>query len=282
MKLLDKLERKYGKYAIKNLMLYIIILYVIGFMIAMYDSAIYNGNGIYHTYFSLNMEMILKHGQVWRLFTFIIQPPSTSPIFVFFTLYLYYILGINLERVWGAFKFNVYFFMGIIFQILAAFILYLATGYSFELSTYYLNMSLFLAFAMIYPNMELLLFFFIPIKIKYLALIDVAYLLFEIVICFLNGTIYGRAMAVSIIVSLLNFIIFTLFTYNFKKFSPSEVKRKNKFKSQVKKKVKSGSKCEICGRTSEEYPDLAFRYCSKCKGTHCYCEDHIFTHVHIE
>ena len=100
MKFMNKLERKFGKYAIKNLMLYIIGLYALGFFIELLTP------NVYTQYLSLNMEMIFK-GQIWRLVTFTIAPPQTSsPIFIIFSLYLYYIIGINLERVWGAFRFN--------------------------------------------------------------------------------------------------------------------------------------------------------------------------------
>ena len=113
MNWISKLERKFGKYAIPNLMNYIIILYIFGFVL---DTFAY---GFYEQYLALDAYAIL-HGQVWRIFTFIIQPPSTNLIFVVFTMYLYYMIGRTLEYVWGTFRFNLYYFMGVAFHILAA------------------------------------------------------------------------------------------------------------------------------------------------------------------
>ena len=124
----QKLERKYSKYAIQNLMMYIIVLYAVGFVFEVFAP------GVYSTYLSLDFAYIFK-GQIWRLVTFIIQPPSTSIIFVFFSLYFYYLIGTVLENIWGSFKFNVYFFSGVILNIIAALIIYLIFGISFNMST---------------------------------------------------------------------------------------------------------------------------------------------------
>lgn len=165
MNWLSKLERKFGRYAIPNLMNYIILLYGGGFILQLVNPS------FYYQYLSLNAAAIL-HGQVWRIVTFIIQPPSTSVIFVIFALYLYYMIGMQLERAWGAFRFNLYFFSGVLFHVIAALAAYLLTGVSLPLDTWYLNMSLFFAFAALYPDMQFLLFFFIPVKVKWLAFLD--------------------------------------------------------------------------------------------------------------
>ena len=158
----DKLERKYGRYAIKNLMYYIIALYAFGFILEAFFP------NVYDAYLSLNAQAIL-HGQIWRIVTFIIQPPSTSFFWIFFSLYMYYMIGTVLENVWGSFRFNVYFFMGVLLNVAAAIIIYLIFGVNLTLSTYYINLALFMAFAMIAPDTQVLLFFIIPIKIKWLA-----------------------------------------------------------------------------------------------------------------
>lgn len=123
MNWLDKLERKFGRYAIHNLMYYIIILYAVGFVFQMINPS------FYYNYLSLDAAAIL-HGQIWRIVTFIIQPPSSSLLFIIIVLYFYYVLGSNLERTWGAFRFNVYFFSGMLFHVIAAIIVYLLTGLS--------------------------------------------------------------------------------------------------------------------------------------------------------
>ena len=150
MNFINKLERKFGKYAIHNLMYYIIAIYVLGWIIQLVAPEIYT------SYLSLNAEAIL-HGQVWRIVTFLLNPPSSSPLFMIFALYLYFIIGMNIERAWGAFRFNLYFFVGVLLHVIAAIIIYLIFGINLDLGTYYLNLSLFFTFAALYPNMQLLL-----------------------------------------------------------------------------------------------------------------------------
>ena len=216
----SELEKKFSKYAIKNLMFYIIVLYAIGFVMNTFF------NGLYDAYFSLDFAMIFK-GQVWRLFTFILQPPSNSIIFVVFVLYFYYLIGSVLERIWGSFRFNVYFFTGVILNILASLIIYLIWGLSFKLSTNYINLALFMAFAMEQPDMEVLLFFIIPIKIKWMAILDAVIfgitIVFGYLVPFLPRNVWYSlyaagflapsaimcyANATAALVSMLNFIIF--------------------------------------------------------------------------
>ncbi|MCR5108578.1 MAG: hypothetical protein K6B28_10505 [Lachnospiraceae bacterium] len=303
-KFLNKLERKYGKYAISNLSLYIIIAYVIGYILTLTGSV---------EFIALNPYKIL-HGQIWRIVTWIIVPPSALNIFTIIMLFFYYSLGTTLERTWGAFKYNVYIFSGIIFTVLGAAILYavyIALGYPGEMvgsfvsnafSTYYINLSIFLAFAASYPDMQVLLYFIIPVKIKWLALLDIIVLAFS----FFGG---NMGIKVSIITSLLNFIVFFFNVMDFKRFSPKEIYRRYSFKKQVKNAGMGGvyydksspvknrqerssaddkekavkltkHKCVICGRTELDGDDLEFRYCSKCKGSYEYCQDHLFTHTH--
>ena len=300
MKFFEKLERKYGRYAIRDLMRYIIILYIIGWAIEIVNEK------FYVEMLAMDVEKIL-HGQVWRLFTFIIMPPQDSTqdlsyIFMVFTLYLYYVLGTSLERVWGAFRFNAYFFMGVIFHIIASFLIYFIFGDNMMLTTYYLNMSLFFAFACIYPDMELLLFFVLPIKIKWLAILDGIYFLMTIIsgfmwyalpnnaawkfieISYKFGVLSTPDVAVAALVSILNFVIFFFMTRNYRKITPKEIKRKHNYKKQVKQTRADTliHKCAICGRTSETNPELSFRFCSKCAGNHEYCNEHLFSHEHVK
>ena len=134
MKWLDKLERKYGKYAIPNLMYYVIILYIIGFVIDIVSPQLYTD------YLALDANAIL-HGQIWRIFTFIIQPPNSSYFFILFALYLYYMIGKTLEYMWGAFRFNLYFFSGMLLHVIACLLIYLIFGMNFQMGSFYLNMS---------------------------------------------------------------------------------------------------------------------------------------------
>lgn len=293
MKFINKLERKFGKYAINNLIYYIIALYVIGWIMQL------SAREVYSTYFSLNAEAIL-HGQVWRIVTFLMKPPASSPIFMVFVLYLYYMIGMNLERAWGAFRFNLYFFTGVLFHAITAIIIYiLFGGLIVELDTFYLNMSLFFAFAALYPNMQLLLFFIIPVKIKWLAMLNgvlfvltiisgavINFLPIEAHINMFNklaafGVIATLPSSIAAFVSLLNFIIFFLATRNYKKYSPKEMKRKKVYNKEVKAtKSETRHKCAVCGLTEKNDDTLVFRYCSKCNGNYEYCQNHLFTHEH--
>lgn len=282
---LSKLERRFGKYAIPNLMFYIIIMYGAGFVLNLINPT------FYYQYLSLDAAAIL-HGQIWRIITFMIQPPSTSLIFIIFALYLYYMIGVELERAWGAFRFNLYFFSGVIFHVIAEILVYLFTGMSLPIDTWYLNMSLFFAFAALYPDVKFLLFFIIPIKVKWLALFDGAYFVYTIILAFLpsyGGSAFGviyKANAVAAVVSILNFIIFFLGSRNMKQYSPKQVKRKKEFKQKMRpvNTYANGARhrCAVCGRTELENPDLEFRYCSKCNGNYEYCQDHLFTHTHVK
>lgn len=272
MNFFRKLEYKFGKYAIHNLMYYIVLLYGMGIVISLINPA------FYYMFLSLNAEAILK-GQIWRIVTFLICPPSSGILFNLIAMYLYYSLGTTLERVWGAFRFNVYFFMGIIGHILAAFIIYFTTGISYPLTTYYLNNSLFFAFAATFPQMQFYLMGILPIKAVWLAYFIGAQFLYD----FFFGTAVSKIM---IGLSLLNFIIFFLMTRNYRNISPKEIKRKQEFKSQTKKAevqkiMRTHHKCAVCGKTDKEDPDMEFRYCSKCAGGLEYCRDHLYTHRHV-
>ena len=271
MNLLNRLERKFGKYAIPNLMYYVVILYAIGMFVQMFAPM------FYIQYLMLDASAILR-GQIWRIITFMIWPPSSSLFFNLLAIYLYYNLGITLERVWGTFRFNVYFFMGILGHVLAALLIYLLTGNVYVLTTDYLNFSLFFAFAATFPDMQFYLFFAIPIKAKWLAIFDGAY--------FLYGLMFGgMADRIAIIMSLLNFLIYFLMTRG-GKYNPKEIRRKQQFHAQMREASqppKQGwrHRCAVCGRTDADDPNLVFRYCSKCEGDYEYCQDHLYTLQHV-
>lgn len=293
MKLLDKLEKKFGKYAIKNLMYYIILLYALGFAIMVFKPA------IYENWLSLNAQAILG-GQVWRIFTYIIYPPTGSLITILISLYFYYTIGTMLERQWGTFRFNLYFFTGVLLHAAAAILIYLVWGVVLEMGTYYLNLSMFFAFAAMFPNMQVLFMWIIPIKMKWLAWIDGIYFAVTIVAGFMSeylsvetiyrlynfGIIANKAYAVMALVSLLNFLIYASTFRSVQRMSPKEVYRRKAYEQKVQKaqmpKNMPRHKCAICGRTEKDAPDLEFRYCSKCAGNYEYCQDHLFTHEHVK
>lgn len=238
-------------------------------------------------YLALSPYHIL-HGQIWRLVSWVLIPPSGLDIFTIIMLLFYYSLGTALERTWGEFRYNVYIFSGILFTVIGAFLLYFIGGLQISLygasiiSTYYINLSIFLAFAANYPDMQVLLYFVIPIKIKWMAYLDIAYLAYN----FIRVSGYGAwAVRMMILVSLLNFIIFFFMTRNYKTISPREMHRKQQFKKAAHPKMTPNitkHKCAICGRTENDGDDLEFRFCSKCNGNYEYCQEHLFTHTHIK
>lgn len=269
---LNKLERKFGRYAINNLTLYLIGAYIIGYGIY---SLLPNLLG----WLTLEPGLILS-GQVWRIISWILVPPSGNILTILIMMLFYYSLGTALERTWGAFRYNVYIFSGILFTVIGAFILYLVTGgFGFYFSTYYINMSIFLAFAVSNPNMEILLYFILPIKIKWMALVYAAFILYDLA----RGNMVTR---VAIIMSLLNFIVFFFSSRNTKPYTPKERARKANFKKQSHPHMtyQNGARhrCAVCGRTELDDPTLEFRFCSKCKGNYEYCQEHLFTHLHVQ
>ena len=283
MNWLNKLERKLGRYAVPNLMLWLIGAYAIGYIL-------FRANPAIMEFLMLSPYHIL-HGQVWRLVTWIFMPSTGSLFSLLIMALLYYQLGSALERTWGTFRFNVYIFSGMIFTVIGAFILYGITcllgggvtmsamllGYGF--STNYINLSIFLAFAVTYPEMQILLMYIIPVKMKWMAVIYAILTAAQLI----EGNWASR---IAIVMSLLNFIIFFLSTRDVKRYSPHEVKRRQQFKSQMSRPQNSYAggahhKCTVCGRTELDDPTLEFRFCSKCEGNYEYCQDHLFTHQHM-
>jgi len=289
----NRLRRKLEKYAIPNLTLYLIICYGIGYLMQYLVPAGYQ-------YLMLDPFLVLK-GQVWRLVTWILIPPDSSNIFfVLITLYLYYSLGGLLERIWGTYKYNVYLFSGLLFTILGAFVLcgysvlmgaqptmytglYLLNNgsavYFGQFSTYYINMSIFLACAASIPDVQVLLMFLFPIKVKWLGIV---YGIILLVNCIQGGI----ATWIVVIFSLLNFLVFFLRSKGKMHLSVGQIKRQQEFHQKMRAagqtKGITRHKCAICGRTELDGDDLEFRFCSKCNGNYEYCQYHLFTHEHVK
>lgn len=259
----DKLERKFGRIAIPNLMSYIVGLN--GFVfILMYTSPASALNVI--DKFVLNPDLVMQ-GQVWRLITYIFIPPSSSLLWIIFALYFYYMVGNALEHEWGSFRFNLYYLMGMIGTTIAAFV----SGR--PVSSVYINLSLFLAFARIYPDYQILIYFIIPVKVKYLAWLNWAYIGYSVVT-------YPTSYKLAAIASVINYFIFfgrdIITRTNTRRISHSN---RQKFKV-VKPTTFTIHRCTVCGITEKDNPDMDFRYCSKCQGDYEYCMDHLKEHEH--
>ena len=294
MKSQGSFERKFGKYAIKNLSLVLIICYAFGYLFEwIYPDFLH--------FLYLNPYKIIFRGQIWRLVTWLVVPPSGFDFFTLLMLYFYYSIGTTLERTWGTYRYNVYIFSGALFTILGAFLLlgytmlfqtdvFTALGEDYftivsgMFSTYYVNMSIFLAFAATFPNMQVLLFFILPIKVKVLGIVYGAMLIYQFIVGYgTNLAVLNVANRFVIAASLMNFIVFFLTSRGKIRMTPKQVKRRQEFRREVKKSVKiTRHKCAICGRTEETNPELEFRFCSKCDGNYEYCQDHLFTHTHVK
>lgn len=290
---MSNFEKRFGKYAIPNISLVLIICYAIGYVLEIMAPGLVS-------YLTLDPYQILFHGQIWRLVTWILLPPSTMNIFTLLIMMLfYYSIGTSLERTWGVYRYNVYLFGGMLFTIIGSFaamgLCYLLYGGQLGIgpvaefffgqganmfSTYYINMSIFLAYAATFPNAQVLLMFIIPVKVKWMGIIYGAMLVFELIagVGYHDLNIFYR---IAIVASLLNFVVFWLSSK--KHLSPKQIKRRQQFKAQVKQSSRvSKHKCAICGRSEDDDDTLEFRFCSKCNGNYEYCQYHLFTHEHVK
>lgn len=292
-KLLAKLERKFGKYAIRNLPLYMVILYAIGYIL-------YFINPVATDALALNFYQILQ-GQVWRLVTWIMVPDySANLFFILLALYFFFVVGRTLENTWGSFLFNLFIFGGFFFIFagkvivtLLAFVLsqggLIPEGLFWALfignttGAYYIDMSIFFAYAIMYPDARFLVLYIFPIKAKVLGIIYVILMAFNVFLAFQAGIAYGILSFITISMSLMNVILFFAWTKRGLYKSPKEMKRQRDYKVKIKKaSAVSRHKCAICGQTAESNPNLQFRYCSKCEGNYEYCSEHLFTHEHVK
>ncbi len=292
---MSKFEKKFGKYAISNLTAILIMCYVAGYIIQFVNPNLL-------LFLTLDPYKIL-HGQVWRLVTWIIAPPSSLDIFTLLMLFFYYSVGNTLERTWGTYRYNVYIFSGMLFTIVASFaamiicyVIYgdlIATKETAEIvflsgstmfSTYYVNMSILLAFAATFPEAQILLMYIVPVRMKWMGLIYAGYLLVDFVVG-VGNPLYDIFKRCAIAASVVTFVVFWLTSKNSLHMSPGQVKRRAKFRSEVRRAPSpkmSGHKCAVCGQTDEDNENLEFRYCSKCNGNYEYCQNHLFTHEHVK
>lgn len=298
---MSSFEKKFGKYAIKNLSLILIMCYACGYLMKWINPGFF-------TYLYLNPYEIIHHFQIWRLVTWLIVPPDSFDFWTLLMLYFYYSIGTSLERTWGTYRYNVYIFSGILFTAVGAFILYGVSSllgaqslglwmtvdgyitYPTMFSTYYVNMSIFLAYAATFPDYEVLLFFILPIKVKSLGIIYGAMLVYQFIVGYGTSSAlfyYNLGIRFVITASLLNFVVFFLTSRKKVRRGPIKMIRKQVVKQQPRHETKKSSgitrhKCAVCGRTDETNPELEFRFCSKCNGNYEYCQEHLFTHTHVQ
>ncbi len=271
MRSVERFCAQHPNFGIPNLMRYIAIgsgiFWIVGLI-----------NPVLLSYMAFSPAAIF-HGQIWRLVTFLLYPPDTGYL-ALIAVYFYYWIGTNLENAWGTGAFTIYFFSGAILTALFGVLVYLLLGISFPMTAEYIYLAMFFAFAVLFPDMEVLLFFILPVKIKYLAILDAVFFVLSIFT-------YSFPMNLLPVVATLNFLIFcggelwrrVQFrrpkgnTINFRRES-ARIRREQQAKLYT-------HKCSVCGRTDVTNPELEFRYCSKCAGYHCFCMEHINNHIHF-
>lgn len=283
--MIDRFVYRHPNFGIPNLMRFVVAGQVLVYLLYMFS----NAGAIAFLCFDLNH---LLHGEIWRLVTFVFVPDSFRPFSFLIMLSFYYFVGTSLEREWGTARFTLYYLSGMALSVLATVLASLITGYySLTLSSaYYLNLTLFLAFAAMYPDAGIMLYMIIPLKAKWLAIADVVLIGWSMLRSLLAGSVIGVVVP---LVSLLNVLIFFwpeitgmlgIQTRRVRHQSSHQtIQFKAAARQQRKKEAAQGyrHKCSVCGRTDTDYPDLEFRYCSKCAGYHCFCQDHIYNHVHF-
>lgn len=270
---------------IPNLMLYITLGSALVYVMSMIDDS----NTLYNV-LCFNRAAILQ-GQVWRLFTYVFTYSGGNILLTAVSLLCYFSLGRAMENAWGTFRFNLFYLTGVVLMDVFCML------FGGSASVYYLNLSLFLGYATLYPDAHFLLFFIIPVKAWIFALLDLALTLYDVILFTAAGLIPYNLFP---LIAIGNYLLF--FGKDVLNIIPVSwrINARKLFKKKSAKKTGTipfaGSyqastatvkqlythKCTVCGRTDVSNPELEFRYCSRCKGYHCYCQDHINSHVHIE
>ena len=267
---IDRFCAKHPRFGIPNLAMYIAIGQVIVGVLSLLPPL---RNLLSLLVFS---RMAILHGQVWRLVTFVFVPTTVNPFYLLLGCYVIYWTGQMLEREWGTSKFTLFYLCGVLWSILGGMILGLA-------DIYYIHLSFFLVIATMYSEMQVLFMFVLPIKMKWLALLDVALIL-------LQGLESGPYVVLLALPSFINYFIFTWPFWSMKlgfvrrRADPQVISFKKAQRQAQKKAKETGGwlhKCAVCGITDQDDPNMEFRYCSKCDGYYCYCAGHINNHIHI-
>ena len=269
----DSFLRKHPNFGLRNLMLYVVIGNAVIFLLSMMDRT-----GMLSAYLMFSPDRVLK-GEIWRLVSFVFVPRASGVLGVLLLLYFEYFIGRILEQAWGTGKFTVYYLLGMLFTVVYGFAVRLFTGSGVYVDAMYIGMSMFFVFATLWPENRVLLFFIIPIKVTWLAYAEAA--------LFLIAMISGRTLLP--LIGILNYFLFCGDEL-ISRLQPllRRLRRGSPDSRRVSRQMRRDAealpytyKCAVCGRTDTENPGLEFRYCSQCVGYHCFCEDHIYSHVHF-
>ncbi len=267
MKFTNRLERSLGRFAVPHITLFIIFLQSLVFVLMRAADAHNPGHGGEF----LDRLLLIGHnvyqGEIWRIFTFVMIPPLTNPIFFFFAMYILYLFGTALENHWGTFHYNVFLLVGWLASVAVA--LALPT---LPATNAYLMESVFLAFAFLYPDFQLLLFFIFPVKVKWLALATW-------ILMFIGFCTGGWLDKLLILAAVANFLLF--FHSDLWQRARGGHRRMVVRAKTVRPPEEAFNRCTTCGVTEKSDPKMEFRYCGQCAGTLCYCIEHIHAHPHV-
>jgi hypothetical protein len=261
MALLNRLERTFGRFAIPNISLYLVFGQVLFWSVTFL--------GFFDPERIALLPLAVREGQFWRVATFLLLPPVSHPVFIAFAWYMFWMMGTALEEYWGVFRYNLFILVGWALTVAVAFVF--PASYA---TNVFLAGSVFLAFAFLNPEFEILIFFILPVKIKWLALVQWA--------------LYGYVVLVgswpvrlAVLASVGNFLVF---------FAREIFQRMKTGRRQMEHRVRQTAarandleprhRCVVCGKTDLTHPQMDFRYCSKCAGEECYCSEHLASHSH--
>ncbi len=291
MRLVARFAYKHPRFGVKHLMRYLVGCCVLIWLMFLLMDA--KGSSALMSLLVFDFEKICR-GQIWRLFSFLFIPVTGNSLLALITFYFYYWMGELLEQYWGTVQFNLYLLLGWFFTVLFGVAMGIFGGPFYSVTTglamsgHYLFLSLFFAVATLFPDMQVYLFMIIPVKMKWLALLDLALFVYNIV---RSGFLFPLNMLPA--VALLNYLVFfgvelwnrrprkrSDTVVNFRR-ETARIRREEERTRREQKDQLYHHKCAVCGRTDATNPELEFRYCSRCAGYHCFCEEHINNHIHF-
>lgn len=272
MHLLRRLEQKLGPYAVRHVTVSIIAVQVLVWIVIQIQPNQQREVAALERLWLI--PSLVLDGEWWRVLTFVAIPSVTGkslmgPIWAFFAWFVFYLMGNALEQYWGTLRYNLYLLVGYLATVAAAFVFPDSIATNF-----YFLQSVFLAFAFLFPDFEFRLFLILPVKVKWLALIQwVIYALM-----FATGTWPIRLMVLAAISNFLLFFWRDIFE------RMAHGRRRMARQAQhfaASKQPEYRHRCTVCGVTDKSHPDEEFRYCSKCAGQYAYCSKHLRDHEHI-
>jgi hypothetical protein len=272
MSLISKLNARFGRFAVSN-----ITLLLIAGQVFLYVAQVFSpdqGGDIAEKVQLLPAKVF--DGEIWRLITFLFDPPVTNPLFAFFFWYLFYLFGTTLEHSWGTFRYNIFLSIGYVATVGMSLLVYFVDGASMPANNGFLYGTVFLAFAKLYPDFVLSIFFVLPVKVRWLALFQ--WCIYALT--FLSALLAAEWMMCGMVVaSVLNYLLF------FGRDMWRDLKQGHRRMRHQARTMRAPQRlvhiCAVCGLNSEDAPQAQFRYCSKCGGERCYCPEHLQNHEHV-